>query len=403
MVNRGKAHAAFDMDGDGHGDDTGWLSSNDGFLVIDRNNDGRITEASELSLASESSDARTGMQGLGALDSNGDHLIDAKDARFGELRVWQDSNGNGATDAGELKTLADAGIASIRLAANGADSTINVGDNALISTTSFVRADGTTGTAGDVALAYAPDGASQPGSASNVFHVTPKGQWLASLDMAENLSGDASEVPASQALAAAFTQMSVRAAMASAQQASFQGPPAVAPSGPPALAAASVPSPASPAARPPFAAAESLPAMLNAGSLSNRELPGERAPLGEIDGLPQGLAGPPLTTQDLPLEGVPSGLPEPASSELSGSYARMSVDDLFKAMQDDTWSAPSSETSVGTPREVAPFAAELAPMAADAQRLSLVLQDMAAFGAGSAVHDQEIGRDRTRQPVDFFA
>jgi hypothetical protein len=241
--------------------------------------------------------------------------------------------------------------------------------------------------------------------------------------MAESLSDDTAPLPANEALAAAFTQMSVRAAVASAQQASLQGLAAgPVQSGPPALAAASAPSPASPIARPAFAPPESLPATLDVGSLSTQDLPDARVPWDEIDSavaapdapalttqdlaperLPQDLAGPSLTTQDRPLERVPAGLPEPVSGELTGSYARMSVDDLFKAMQDDTWSAPSSETSSAVPREAAPFAAELAPMAADAQRLSLVLQDMAAFGAGSAVHDQEIGRDRTRQPVDFFA
>ena len=158
MVHSDKSRAGFDYDGDGMRNQTGWLKGDDGFLVIDRNNDGLITEASELSLASERDDARSGLQGLAAMDSNNDGVIDADDARFGELRVWRDRNGNGITDQGELMTLEDAGLASIRLdAVSGNLEAIKLGDNALVATTSFVRSDGTTGTVADVSLAYRPD------------------------------------------------------------------------------------------------------------------------------------------------------------------------------------------------------------------------------------------------------
>jgi hypothetical protein len=40
--------------------------------------------------------------------------LNADDVRFGELKVWVDANGNGITDAGELKTLAEVGIAGLR-------------------------------------------------------------------------------------------------------------------------------------------------------------------------------------------------------------------------------------------------------------------------------------------------
>ena len=43
-------------------------------------------------------------------------LATADEAAFATLREWQDSNGNGITDAGELKTLSEVGIASISLA-----------------------------------------------------------------------------------------------------------------------------------------------------------------------------------------------------------------------------------------------------------------------------------------------
>jgi serine-aspartate repeat-containing protein C/D/E len=42
--------------------------------------------------------------------------VDNRDAAFADLRIWQDSNGNHQTDAGELMTLAQAGVASLTVA-----------------------------------------------------------------------------------------------------------------------------------------------------------------------------------------------------------------------------------------------------------------------------------------------
>ncbi|MBW8886118.1 MAG: hypothetical protein JF616_00035, partial [Fibrobacteres bacterium] len=56
-----------------------------------------------------------GFAALAAFDSNQDGVVDAQDIRFNELRIWQDSNSNHATDAGELRSLSDHGIASLNL------------------------------------------------------------------------------------------------------------------------------------------------------------------------------------------------------------------------------------------------------------------------------------------------
>lgn len=151
-----KSKAAFDMNGDGVADDTGWAGKDDGFLVIDRNNDGRITHASELSFAAEDSDARSDLEALAALDNNGDSVLNSDDVRFGELKVWQDANGNGVTDSGELKSLAELGITEISLRAQNREGSAGVGDNVLLGTSSFTRANGSTGTVGNAVLAYRP-------------------------------------------------------------------------------------------------------------------------------------------------------------------------------------------------------------------------------------------------------
>jgi hypothetical protein len=78
------------------------------------------------------------------LDSNQDGVIDAADARFGGLRVWRDLNQNGVSDAGELQTLGEVGIASINLTRTDVPGTLLGHGRGFAST--FTRANGTTGT-----------------------------------------------------------------------------------------------------------------------------------------------------------------------------------------------------------------------------------------------------------------
>ncbi len=154
LKSRKKSVATFDMDGDGIGDDTGWVGTGDGLLVIDRNGDGLITGASELSFLIEKADAKSDLEALAVLDANRDGKIDAKDARFAELKVWVDANGNGVTDAGELKTLTDLGITEISVAGRSTDQKVKPGQNIVLATATFTRSNGTTGTLGDVAFAF---------------------------------------------------------------------------------------------------------------------------------------------------------------------------------------------------------------------------------------------------------
>jgi Ca2+-binding RTX toxin-like protein len=106
-----ESQAYFDLNGDGFATRTAWLSSDDGFLALDRNEDGTINDINELFGSSE----RTGYEELTDLDSNSDGVIDAHDARFADLDIWQDLNGDGISQADELRSLSDVGIASISL------------------------------------------------------------------------------------------------------------------------------------------------------------------------------------------------------------------------------------------------------------------------------------------------
>jgi hypothetical protein len=57
----------------------------------------------------------TGTQELSGYDTNTDGKITAADAIWSDLRVWQDKDEDGVTDAGELFTLDAAGISGIGL------------------------------------------------------------------------------------------------------------------------------------------------------------------------------------------------------------------------------------------------------------------------------------------------
>ena len=151
-----KANASFDMNGDGIGDDTGWVSGGDGMLVIDRDGDGAITHASELSFLSEKEGAKNAWEGLAQLDSTKDGKLSVADARYGDLRVWIDRHGDGVSRADELKSLADLGITEIGLRNLATTDSVKMGGNLALSTSTFTWKDGVTGTIGDVAMAFAP-------------------------------------------------------------------------------------------------------------------------------------------------------------------------------------------------------------------------------------------------------
>ncbi|RWI50097.1 MAG: hypothetical protein EOR16_31090 [Mesorhizobium sp.] len=131
----------FDYDGDGFAERTGWVSADDGILVADTNGNGVVDGAGELF----GSPTQDGFAVLETLDSNGDGKIDASDSVFGTLRVWQDLDQDGVSDAGEMMTLAEAGIVSIALTRTdvaGTNAGHDVGYEAL-----FTRANGSTGSA----------------------------------------------------------------------------------------------------------------------------------------------------------------------------------------------------------------------------------------------------------------
>jgi len=154
LTDRGANHASIDLDGDEVADKTGWIGSGDGFLVLDRNGDGKFTDASEFSFVNDKPGAKSDLDGLSAFDSNGDGLLSNLDRDFAKFMTWQDADGNGQADSGEMKTLTEAGIASIGLSGTATNQAWDWDDSVVINTGTFQRSDGTTGALNDVAFLY---------------------------------------------------------------------------------------------------------------------------------------------------------------------------------------------------------------------------------------------------------
>jgi hypothetical protein len=120
-------------------------------LLVRSLHNGKIDDIGELF----GNATTTGFSILATLDSNHDGKITATDTDFSTLRIWRDLNGNGVTDAGELKTLTESGITGISLNASTPPHG-SVRGNTVTAEATFTRADGSTSTIADVILQNNP-------------------------------------------------------------------------------------------------------------------------------------------------------------------------------------------------------------------------------------------------------
>lgn len=105
----------FDMLKDGVPLGLAWTTpgSTNSLLVLDRNANGKIDDGEELfgdGTPQPASAAPNGFLALAEYDKaanggNGNRKLDSQDAIFSQLRLWQDSNHNGISEASELLPL----------------------------------------------------------------------------------------------------------------------------------------------------------------------------------------------------------------------------------------------------------------------------------------------------------
>ena len=146
------AGVLFDHDADGVKTGTGWVAAGDGLVVRDINKNGQIDSGREIfgdnTILSNGQKAKDAFEAIADLDANKDGKVDAKDAAFSELKIWNDKNQNGISEASELKTLTELGVTSISTHASITGVQNSANGNVEIGFSSFERADGSTGNSG---------------------------------------------------------------------------------------------------------------------------------------------------------------------------------------------------------------------------------------------------------------
>ncbi|MDL2237036.1 hypothetical protein LJC56_04295 [Christensenellaceae bacterium OttesenSCG-928-K19] len=133
---------SFDLDVDGQMDQIHFAGEGSGFLALDKNNDGKINDGSELFGPSSGS----GFGELRAYDKDGNGWIDENDDVFEQLVVWtKDKEGNDV-----MYKLKDLDIGAIYLGDTATEFSINDGDNSnkgvVRSTSFFLKENGGAGT-----------------------------------------------------------------------------------------------------------------------------------------------------------------------------------------------------------------------------------------------------------------
>lgn len=119
------SEAAFDIAGAGECLTTDWPAASNPWLAIDLDKNGFIDGGHELfgsgSVLATGRHASNGFIALASLDSDHDGKITAADARFDELLVWRDEDGDKLSLPHELSSLREAGVDMLDLGYSAGD------------------------------------------------------------------------------------------------------------------------------------------------------------------------------------------------------------------------------------------------------------------------------------------
>lgn len=139
---------AFDLNADGQAEQINFVAPGSGFLVFDRNGDGKVNDGREL-FGPTTND---GFQELSALDSDRNGWIDENDPAFNQLQIWTRA-GDGSD---QLQSLAASGVGAISLSRVSTPFDIKNNDNQLLGNIRnsgiFLQESGATGTIQQVDL-----------------------------------------------------------------------------------------------------------------------------------------------------------------------------------------------------------------------------------------------------------
>lgn len=139
----------FDLDADGQLENISFVGAGSGFLVLDKNGNGRVDDGREL-FGALSGD---GFADLAALDADGNGWIDESDPAFGQLQVWQ----KGAEGNDQLRSLREAQVGALYLGRVSSPFSVRDADNQTLaevrSTGVYLREDGAPGALQQIDLA----------------------------------------------------------------------------------------------------------------------------------------------------------------------------------------------------------------------------------------------------------
>jgi hypothetical protein len=209
LVSLDKSVVTADVGQTGSLKNIGWVGAKDSLLVADTYGDGLIDITTQGNFQSLKPAAKTSLSGLAAYDTNGDGIINAADANFSQLKLWQDANQDGVSTPAELKSLSDSGVQSITL--QGAKTSRDTGDlksNQVLAQATLTLSNGQQSTLYDVALAVSDPTASTTSTASPPAATTSLAAAATLLGATDVTASDLQVTPAPATASAASANVS---------------------------------------------------------------------------------------------------------------------------------------------------------------------------------------------------